>query len=130
MIQKNDILDRQIAALETKNLTALQEKFEEFFGFIPGETKAKNLRQRIAWRLQEITLGGIPEADMAILRQLPTTTRCPTSRPSAASGWRPSGAPATSVSGRKRPTASSPWATAGSNMKAGNTSPSRPSQRS
>ena len=70
MIQKYDILDRQIAALETKNLTALQEKFEELFGFIPGETNAKNLRQRIAWRLQEITLGGIPDADMAILRQL------------------------------------------------------------
>ena len=40
MIQKYDILDRQIAALETKNLTALQEKFEELFGFIPGETNA------------------------------------------------------------------------------------------
>ena len=60
----------QIAALDTKNLTALQTQFEELYGFIPGETNAKNLRQRLAWRLQEISLGGIPETDMAILRRI------------------------------------------------------------
>ena len=70
MIKKLDILDRQIAALDTKNLTALQTQFEELYGFIPGETNAKNLRQRLAWRLQEISLGGIPETDMAILRRI------------------------------------------------------------
>ena len=69
MVQ-TDILDRQIAALESKNLTELQNQFEELYGFLPGDTNAKNLRQRIAWRLQEVVLGGLSETDQTLIEQL------------------------------------------------------------
>ena len=62
-----EILHRQIDALERKNLSELQAQFEELYGFVPGDTNAKNLRQRIAYRLQEITLGGLSEADKVLL---------------------------------------------------------------
>ena len=65
-----EILHRQIDALERKNLSELQAQFEELYGFVPGETNAKNLRQRIAYRLQEITLGGLSEADTALLDRI------------------------------------------------------------
>ena len=65
-----EILHRQIDALERKNLSELQAQFEELYGFVPGETNAKNLRQRIAYRLQEITLGGLSEADATLLDRI------------------------------------------------------------
>jgi len=65
-----DILHRQIDALERKSLSELQAQFEELYGFVPGETNAKNLRQRIAYRLQEIMLGGLSEADKALLDRI------------------------------------------------------------
>ena len=65
-----EILHRQIDALERKNLSELQAQFEELYGFVPGDTNAKNLRQRIAYRLQEITLGGLSEADAALLDRI------------------------------------------------------------
>ena len=65
-----EILHRQIDALERKSLSELQAQFEELYGFVPGDTNAKNLRQRIAYRLQEITLGGLSEADAALLDRI------------------------------------------------------------
>lgn len=47
-MKQTDILDRQIVALESKTLTELENQFEELYGFLPGETNAKNLRQRLA----------------------------------------------------------------------------------
>jgi len=69
-MKQTDILDRQIVALESKTLTELENQFEELYGFLPGETNAKNLRQRLAWRLQEIVLGGLGESDLALINQL------------------------------------------------------------
>ena len=65
-----EILHRQIDALDKKSLSELQGQFEELYGFVPGDTNAKNLRQRIAYRLQEITLGGLSEADAALLDRI------------------------------------------------------------
>ena len=65
-----EILHRQIDALEKKSLSELQAQFEELYGFVPGDTNAKNLRQRIAYRLQEIMLGGLSEADKALLDRI------------------------------------------------------------
>ena len=65
-----DILHRQIDALERKSLSELQAQFEELYGFVPGDTNAKNLRQRIAYRLQEIMLGGLSDADKALLDRI------------------------------------------------------------
>ena len=65
-----EILHRQIDALDKKSLSELQGQFEELYGFVPGDTNAKNLRQRIAYRLQEITLGGLCEADVALLERI------------------------------------------------------------
>ena len=65
-----DILHRQIDVLERKSLSELQAQFEELYGFVPGDTNAKNLRQRIAYRLQEIMLGGLSEADKALLDRI------------------------------------------------------------
>ena len=47
-----EILHRQIDALDKKSFSELQGQFEELYGFVPGDTNAKNLRQRIAYRLQ------------------------------------------------------------------------------
>ena len=65
-----EILHRQIDALEKKSLSELQAQFEGLYGFVPGDTNAKNLRQRIAYRLQEIMLGGLSEADKALLDRI------------------------------------------------------------
>ena len=70
MTVNTEILHRQIDALDKKSLSELQGQFEELYGFVPGDTNAKNLRQRIAYRLQEITLGGLGEADVALLERI------------------------------------------------------------
>lgn len=41
--------------------------FTELFGFESGETDFCNLRKRLAYRLQEICLGGFEDEDAAIL---------------------------------------------------------------
>ncbi len=66
----NEILHRQIDAVGKKNLLELKEKFQELFGFNCGETTTRNLRRRIAYRLQELYYGGIAQEDLAILNDL------------------------------------------------------------
>jgi len=70
MTANMEILHKQIDALQKKNLTELQEQFEQLYGFTPGDTNAKNLRQRIAYRLQEIALGGLSEEAVALLERI------------------------------------------------------------
>lgn len=61
------ILKRQIDALQTKNMLELKEKFQELNGFDCGNTTVRNLRKRIAYRLQELYNGGISDTDLGIL---------------------------------------------------------------
>lgn len=70
MTANMEILHKQIDALQKKNLTELQEQFTLLYGFVPGDTNAKNLRQRIAYRIQELALGGLSEADTAVLDRI------------------------------------------------------------
>lgn len=61
------ILARQLDAVNRKGMTELTEKFEELYGFRPGNTSPRNLRRRIAYRLQEIYYGGISDIDRETL---------------------------------------------------------------
>ena len=69
-MDKKDILERQITALENCNVAALKEKFSELYGFECGATNAKNLRNRIAYKLQEIYFGGLSDEDKALLTEI------------------------------------------------------------
>ncbi len=61
------ILKRQIDALQHKNMLEVREKFQELHGFDCGNTTVRNLRKRIAYRLQELYYGGVGETDLNIL---------------------------------------------------------------
>nr|DAG83140.1 MAG TPA: Protein of unknown function (DUF2924) [Caudoviricetes sp.] len=61
------ILKRQIDALQHKNMLEVREKFQELYGFDCGNTTVRNLRKRIAYRLQELYYGGVGETDLNIL---------------------------------------------------------------
>lgn len=64
---RKEIIKRQIAGLESLSQNELKNKFTELFGFECGETNVRNLRKRLAYRLQEICLGGLEDEDAAIL---------------------------------------------------------------
>lgn len=64
---KLDNVRKRIDALEEMSLAQLQTRFEDLFGFPCGQTTARNLRLRLAHRIQEIYLGGLEPGDIAIL---------------------------------------------------------------
>lgn len=61
------ILARQLDVIGRQNMLELTKKFEELYGFKPGNTTTRNLRKRIAYRLQEIYIGGLSDNDIATL---------------------------------------------------------------
>ncbi len=67
---KEEVLIRQLNALEHQDMLTLTQKFEELHGFKPGNTTPRNLRKRLAYRLQEIYLGGVSEADANLLSSI------------------------------------------------------------
>ena len=69
-IDKKKLLQRQIDVINQQNFTDLANKFEELFGFRPGKTSPRTIRRRLAYRLQEIYLGGISKEDMDILNAI------------------------------------------------------------
>lgn len=69
---RKEIIKRQIAGLDLLTQNELKNKFTELFGFECGETNVRNLRKRLAYRLQEISLGGLDAADIAILDSIAT----------------------------------------------------------
>lgn len=69
-MNKNSLMERQLAALDTMTLAELNAKFNELYGFNAPRTNARNLRARLAYRIQEIYLGGVSEQDMETLRAL------------------------------------------------------------
>ena len=69
-MNKEKVLERQIAALEGMGLLALKGKFLELYGFECGRTSVRSLRKRLAYRLQEIYYGGVSEEDMDALEAL------------------------------------------------------------
>ena len=70
MTDNTKIVETQLAKLNSMNQAELEAKFEELYGFRAPRTKPQNLRARLAYRLQEIFLGGIAEEDMAVLEKV------------------------------------------------------------
>ena len=66
----NDVVKRQIDALEAADIVALKAKFMELFGFACGTTNAKNLRNRLAYKVQELYFGGLSAEDKAMLESI------------------------------------------------------------
>ena len=69
-VSRSEILDRQLIALGNMNVAALRARFFELYGFECGATNATGLRNRIAYKLQEIYLGGLSGEDKALLEKL------------------------------------------------------------
>ena len=61
------VLKRQIEATQKMKMPELENKFLELYGIENRGATARNLRKRIAYRLQEILYGGLSEADAAKL---------------------------------------------------------------
>ena len=66
-MNRNDFIKRQIADLENADIATLKGQFRELYGFECGATNAKNLRSRIAYKMQELYFGGLSDADKAML---------------------------------------------------------------
>ena len=64
------ILARQLDKIGHQNMLELTQKFEELYGFKPGNTTSRGIRKRIAYRLQEIYLGGLNDRDLATLEAI------------------------------------------------------------
>jgi len=64
------ILARQLDKIGHQNMLELTRKFEELYGFKPGNTTSRGIRKRIAYRLQEIYLGGLNDRDLATLEAI------------------------------------------------------------
>ena len=58
------------------NVAELKTRFLELYGFECGATNAKGLRNRIAYKLQEIYLGGLSEEDRNLLEKLADKDPC------------------------------------------------------
>ena len=69
-MNKNEMLDRQLNILEDMTVSELKARFLELYGFECGATNAKGLRNRVAYKLQEIYLGGLSEEDRDLLEKL------------------------------------------------------------
>ena len=65
-----ETLDRQLIALGNMNVASLRARFFELYGFECGATNATGLRNRIAYKLQEVYLGGLSEEDKVLLEKL------------------------------------------------------------
>ena len=62
-MNKNEMMERQMAALEDMTMAELKARFLELYGFECGATNARGLRHRLAYKLQKIYLGGLSEED-------------------------------------------------------------------
>lgn len=69
-MNKNEMLERQLASLDDMNVADLKARFLELYGFECGATNARGLRHRLAYKLQEIYLGGLSEEDRNLLEKL------------------------------------------------------------
>ena len=70
MTDKTRNIKAQLARLADMDGKSLAAKFEELHGFPPCDTTTRRLRARLAYRIQEIFLGGVSAADMAALERV------------------------------------------------------------
>ena len=69
-MNKNESLERQLTALDGMSVAELKARFLELYGFVCGATNANGLRNRIAYKLQEINFGGLSDRDKKLLEKL------------------------------------------------------------
>lgn len=60
-IDKETLIRRQIEGLARLSLEDLKARFEELYGFTPATINSDSMRRRIAYRLQEIQIGGLSQ---------------------------------------------------------------------
>ena len=63
----NQGIQQQIERINRMKLAELRKKFNELFGFEPGQTNVVNLRHLLAYRIQELHFGGFSDNDKEIL---------------------------------------------------------------
>lgn len=69
-MDKQKIINRQISVWENASFAELKEAFSEYYGFECGATNVRNLRARLAYKIQEIFLGSLSEEDKAMLESV------------------------------------------------------------
>ena len=65
-------MKKEIAAVYGMGVEELQRRFEELYGFHPGQTSIVTIRNRIIYRIQENYLGGVSYEDLDFLKELIT----------------------------------------------------------
>ena len=70
MMTSDEIVKRQIDELDSADVVELKNRFSKLYGFECGATNARNLRSRIAYKLQELAFGGLSDADKAKLNAI------------------------------------------------------------
>ena len=63
-------VEKEIADVYGMGVEELQAKFEEQYGFHPGQTSIVTIRNRIIYRIQENYLGGVSDEDLKFLNGL------------------------------------------------------------
>ena len=61
---------KEIADVYGMGVEELQRRFEELYGFHPGQTSIVTIRNRIIYRIQENYLGGVSQEDLDFLNEL------------------------------------------------------------
>ena len=69
-IDRKEIVRKQLAALDGMNMDALRAKFEELYGFGTKCINQDTVRRRVAYRIQELHLGGLPADEETELERL------------------------------------------------------------
>lgn len=69
-INRINLLKRQLEALNSMDYEAVQAKFLELYGFEARTRNIDTIRRRVAYRLQELNLGGLSAVDEAELERL------------------------------------------------------------
>lgn len=65
--EDQDAVRRQLLSLGTLTREELTEKWKDLFGRTPPNYGTLFMRKRLAWRIQELFYGGIPEALQRVL---------------------------------------------------------------
>ena len=66
-MEDQDAVRRQLLSLSTLTREELTEKWKDLFGRTPPNYGTLFMRKRLAWRIQELFYGGIPEALQRVL---------------------------------------------------------------
>ena len=66
-MEDQDAVRRQLLSLSTLTREELTEKWKDLFGRTPPNYGTLFMRKRLAWRIQELFYGGIPEASQRVL---------------------------------------------------------------